>query len=212
MTHTNFPNIFRLLSFNSKIVGCGFVTVLFTCFVAGSSVAEPAKLTKAYSPATRHQEWPCPKGWHIDFSYLPAVCGQCPTGYHPAAQFHVDPSDLSCVKGVSTQYSRASLHNKCVGVFSCPGSQFCDVGLGTCWTCPSGYGRTIGFPVNGTKACSIPAHEVYKAVVGTISSACKDRSSDQFGDPDGYCWSCPTNYARTTSPVTSAKACEKAGS
>ncbi len=82
---------------------------------------------------------------------------------------------------------------------------------GTCWTCPSGYNRTV-FAVNSDKACERPSGELFAKAKkhgrggGLLGTDC---DGGQFLDPDGYCYSCPNGYNRTAYPVTSDKACSQ---
>lgn len=91
------------------------------------------------------------------------------------------------------------------------GSFFDPINGGTCWTCPSGYTRTV-HSVTGTKACERAATTVYAKAKshgkgwGMLGTNC---NKGQFWDPNGYCYSCPSGYKRTTSAVSSAKACSK---
>jgi hypothetical protein len=69
---------------------------------------------------------------------------------------------------------------------------------GSCWTCPSGYGRTI-FPVNGDSACEKVASTDFRRAnennkgTGFFGTDCP---GGQFWDiVDGKCHSCDAGYA-----------------
>lgn len=75
-------------------------------------------------------------------------CYKCPSGYNRTA--HPVTSDKACSQKVNSSFNYALQQGK-VGC----DQGFYDVGTGKCWTCPSGYNRTV-FAVNGSKACEKP--------------------------------------------------------
>jgi hypothetical protein len=80
---------------------------------------------------------------------------------------------------------------------------------GECWSCPSGYGRTVLYPVTSDKACEKPANVTYADADFQHSWGC-DAGEGEFFDPrkGGECWKCPSNRPRRTAySVTSDKAC-----
>jgi hypothetical protein len=94
-------------------------------------------------------------------------------------------------------WSAARLEGKQSGL--CPSGQIFDlIDGGTCWTCPSGTGRTI-FAVNGDTACEKVASTDFKKALehgkgtGLFGTDCP---SGQFWDiVDGNCHSCPSGYS-----------------
>lgn len=92
-----------------------------------------------------------------------------------------------------------------------PGTFYDPIDGGTCWTCPFDYKRTV-FSVKSDKACERAAYERFSKATrhargsGLLGTDC---AGGQFWDPNGYCYSCPEGYNRTTYPVTSDKACSK---
>lgn len=104
-----------------------------------------------YAKATDHG-----KGWGMlgtncdpgEFWDPNGRCYSCPKGYSRTT--HAVTSGKACVKTTQTLHARAQLHG---GANNCGAGTFYDpIQGGTCWTCPSGYGRTV-FPVDGPKAC-----------------------------------------------------------
>lgn len=96
---------------------------------------------------------------------------------------------------------------------ACPGGSFFDpIDGGSCWQCPSGSKRTI-FHVKSKDACEVPAHQAFSSAkrhargTGLLRTDCP---RGQFWDPNGYCWSCPSNSGRTLHAVTSGQACARA--
>lgn len=83
---------------------------------------------------------------------------------------------------------------------------------GTCWTCPSGYSKAGIEDIDGSRACWIPAKEVFSKAkdVGSFSvfSPCK---GGQFADiATGRCYTCPSGYRQvTTEHANSSKKCVK---
>ncbi|MCB9639428.1 MAG: hypothetical protein H6727_11100 [Myxococcales bacterium] len=135
------------------------------------------------------------------FSPAAQAAPKCPPGYI------YGPSGMggmgkSCVRYVS---SVARFLHK----MKCPKGTFHDPrNGGECWICPAGYARSI-HPVTSNKACAKPTGFLkydHKKATLRKKVACK---SPAFVDPrnGGECWVCPKNYARSTSPVNSNKAC-----
>lgn len=90
--------------------------------------------------------------------------------------------------------------------FNCPEGAFFDVGLSSCWSCPSGYKRTWS-AVDSDNACKQvivdtkkPTHEGDK----NYPWSCPEGS---FYDDrnQGECWSCPEGYSRGLVAVDSDK-------
>jgi len=95
----------------------------------------------------------------------------------------------------------------------CPkGSFFDPTRDGECWSCPSGYTRSVA-PVEWADACVKAAKENFKKInrygraTGLLGTDCP---SGKFWDAiDGHCYSCPSGYSRTGNSVKSSKACVK---
>jgi hypothetical protein len=109
-------------------------------------------------------------------------------------------------------FSAAKLEFKQSGL--CASGQFFDlIDGGTCWTCPSGYGRTV-FAVNTDKACEKVASTDFRSAIengkgtGFFGTDCP---SGQFWDiVDGKCHSCSDGYAmQVLEHVHSGKKCGK---
>ena len=95
---------------------------------------------------------------------------------------------------------------------SCPKGTFFDlIDGGTCWSCPSGFKRTV-YPVNGAKACKRAGGVVFAKAKnkgkgkGILRTKCPKGS---FFDPNGNCYSCPNGYKRTIYAVKSNRACSR---
>lgn len=106
------------------------------------------------------------------------------------------------------RYARATKHKN----LDCPSGSFYDpIKGGSCWSCPSGYKRSV-YPVDQSNACIREAKTVHKKATdkgkawGLLGTNC-DRG--EFYDPNGRCYTCPAGYTRTVHPVTGGKACEK---
>lgn len=116
------------------------------------------------------------------------------------------------IKGCSFEYRSATKLGsaKKTAIGQCPSGSFHDPrNGGECWSCPSGFLRTM-HPVFADNAC-------WKAVSEDLQHAKKEANpvtscpSGSFHDPrnGGECWSCPSGYSRTWDPVTSATACHQ---
>lgn len=148
----------------------------------------------------------CPSGSFYD-GYNGGGCWSCPRGYRrtifPVYEDKAcETGDIfSGIKWVPAQFQSASC-----------GAANAVFDLGACWSCPSGYVRTI-FPVNAKNACGRPLIETQPAKK-IKNAGCKAYGADAFWDPKatkgtviGSCWSCPTDYKRSMAPVDSQAAC-----
>ncbi|MBC8339746.1 MAG: hypothetical protein ISR51_08125 [Rhodospirillales bacterium] len=90
--------------------------------------------------------WDCSKGQFWDV-YKGGACWTCPKDYNRTA-YHV-ASKKACVKSIGSQMASAAYK----GGLPCPKGSFLDIGKGECWSCPSGYNRTVIAAVNEPKAC-----------------------------------------------------------
>ncbi len=143
----------------------------------------------------------CPGGSFFD-PQNGGECWSCPSGYIRNAS-PVTSND-ACWKAVSEDLKRATK----VGSTGCPGGTFLDPrNSGECWSCPSGYMRTLA-PVTAGDACA------KDLIFGPKSSATFHKKSgscggDSFFDPidGGSCWTCPSGYRRTLNPVNGDAAC-----
>jgi hypothetical protein len=149
----------------------------------------------AYSYASRYDGL-CPSGQFLDLST--AACWSCPQSYNRTV-FGITAWN-ACERVVPATFSSATRYN---GL--CPQGQFWDLGTGYCWSCPQNYNRTI-FAVSAWNACE----QVVSAQFGRATRHDAFCPSGQFWDiGTGYCWSCPSDYARTIFHVGTANACEK---
>ena len=146
----------------------------------------------------------CPAGQIYDLE----ACWVCPPGFVRSADSIATKTACHRVtnKDIFSDVKRAS---KLSNTNFCPAGSFFDLhNGGGCWSCPSGYRRTV-FPVHEDKACEkgslidglqwIPAN-FQSATCGTDGA---------FFDliDGGSCWTCPKDYKRTTFPVNNNKAC-----
>lgn len=133
-------------------------------------------------------------------------CWKCPAN-RPRRTAYAVTSDKACATAhvFGEQLSKASYVRK---VKTCKDGAFWDPRKGgECWKCPSGYGRTVSFPVNGNKACAKETPDSHAEAKLENQLGCP---RGQFLDPrnGGECWKCPASHPhRTTAAVTSDKAC-----
>jgi hypothetical protein len=142
----------------------------------------------------------CPSGYVYDF--LLGKCYKCPSGYNKYVLRGWDHSH-ACEKIIPEEWTAATDH----GGGLCGDGEFLDIGLGTCWSCPSGYSRTILFPVDGNKACEKTVPDLV-AATRHGKYHCDQRNPDWFLDIGrGECWSCPPGAWRNLNPVNGGAAC-----
>lgn len=143
---------------------------------------------------------PCPAGYEQDL-FLNA-CYRCPSGFNKVI-FNPWNSAQACERVNAAVFASAT--NR--GDGGCPVGQFLDIGLGTCWSCPSGYNRTI-FAVTGNTACEKVNPAVFAFATQHGKFACDARNPYWFLDIGlNQCWSCPPGAIRNLNPVNGGAAC-----
>jgi len=119
----------------------------------------------------------CDEGYKL--SPAAGLCYRCPKDWHRS--IHSVKSNKACYQHVKEVHSRATFVSK----FGCGrGQVFSLRGGGQCWSCPSGYVRTIS-RVNGKRACTNKFGEIFTAnkgatcrkVVGAFRGGAKAVSS-----------------------------------
>ncbi|MBE0529446.1 MAG: hypothetical protein IH626_01380 [Rhodospirillales bacterium] len=149
----------------------------------------------AKSTYTRKAVGNCPKGSFFDLGTW--SCFSCPSGFNRTG-FAVD-TPQACSRQISPDYKRAT---RVSGQKSCPGGSFFDGrNGGECWSCPSGFGRTMS-AVDAWDACGKVFETARKAEF--IDRICAEGA---FPDPNGGCYTCPAGYRRTAAAVTAHNAC-----
>jgi len=177
-----------------------FITFLiaFTAFTTTEMIGQN------FSKATKTKNASCPSGSFFDL-IDGGTCWTCPKGYQRTV-FAVN-STQACERSGKTDFIAATDRGKGTGILGtdCPRGAFFDPN-GRCYTCPSGYKRTV-YSVTSSNACE-------KAIAASFSRATKVSSlscgEGTFFDPidGGSCWSCPKGTQRTVYAVNSGKACE----
>ena len=161
----------------------------------------PLSAQMKFSKATRNKNASCPQGSFFDV-IDGGTCWSCPKGYKRTI-FSVK-GNKACERPAKVVYKKAIDKGKAKWL-KCPKGAFFDPN-GRCYTCPSGYKRTV-FSVKGGKACEKKIATALAKATKKASLACGE---DAFYDPvdGGTCWSCPKGYKRTVFSVKSSKACE----
>ncbi len=165
----------------------------------------------------------CPEGTFTDIGRW--GCYTCPEGFDRGIAA-VD-SDRACTRTRTDEQLERFNSAKNVGS-ACPKGSFLDPAReGECWSCPSGYVRSIAH-IDWADACVVLAEEVFKKATehssgtGILGTDCPPQIIDldnfpnltpkQFWDAiDGKCHSCPTGYARTGYSIhdSQSRACSK---
>lgn len=158
-----------------------------------NKVLPPCGFAKA--TYTRKAVGKCPQGSFFDLGTW--SCFKCPSGFNRTG-FAVD-TPKACSREISPEYkyaTRVGNHK------SCPSGSFKDGrNGGECWSCPSGFGRTLS-AVDAWDACGKAFETARKAEF--IDRVCAEGA---FPDPNGSCYTCPDGYRRTAAAVTGHNAC-----
>ncbi len=167
---------------------------------AGNACVKYATTTAAAQNQTATGGTDCPSGYVYDFTL--GFCYRCPTGYNKVVVVAWNNAQ-ACEKVNPAVFSSAT--NR--GDGGCPAGQFLDLGLGTCWSCPSGYNRTA-FAVTGNTACEKVNPAVFASATRYGKFACEHRNPLWFLDVGlNQCWSCPAGFDRNLNPVGGGSAC-----
>jgi hypothetical protein len=148
----------------------------------------------------------CPAGSFFDVGLW--QCWSCPSDYgRTLAAVTTERACSKPDKNVRGEFGAAQFK----GTLCPAGSTFDPIRDGECWSCPSGFTRSV-FRVDAPNACHQPARDqLFQAVrynkgTGLLGTDCP---GGQFWDGiDGYCYSCP-NGRRTTASVKASDACAR---
>jgi hypothetical protein len=107
-------------------------------------------------------------------------------------------------KGLCSPVAASFVRNATI---QCPSGSFADLGLSSCWSCPSGYSRSLA-AVDTAKACQKPDASVQG---GYLAASYKGPLCPEgtFHDPirGGECYSCPGGYSRSAAHIDAPNAC-----
>ena len=150
----------------------------------------------------------CPKGSFFDPT-RDGECWSCPSGYKRSVA-PVEWAD-ACVKAAKENFKKINRYGRATGLLGtdCPSGKFWDAVDGHCYSCPSGYSRT-GNSVKSSKACMRVTKAQQSKATLKGKAVCKPGEILDIRN-DGECWTCPTNYDRTVSPINGKNACEIGG-
>lgn len=204
---------------------------------AANACYVPAAEDFSVATRTRTTPWPsdCTIGSFFDL-YKGGACYTCPSGFNRTAYAITDAK--ACARPVAEQQAKAEQ----VQQAKCGTGEFFDVKIpgqqntargGACYTCPSTYARTV-YPVDGAKACELPAGVRFASATRTQLLVC---DTGEFFDPissadpnmaaalsvrnppgaldpvkpvtsGGSCWRCPSGAKRSAFVVYGASACD----
>jgi hypothetical protein len=180
----------------------------------------------------------CPTGYNRTASLIgsnDACKGTCSTVYPGSFEHLLTGSCYKCPSSYNRTAALINASDACINPKTCPQiytSSFEHGLTRKCYTCPSGYNRTASL-ITASDACATEAHAKTTYVGKRISpttykgtnfkpakktldklsrKTCKQQyGSNAFYDPrnGGECWSCPSGYTRTWSPVNNWDACHK---
>lgn len=149
----------------------------------------------------------CPSGSFFDLGKW--SCWTCSSGYERTAAA-VD-TDRACRKpdpNARGEFGSATYRGPL-----CPAGTFHDpIRGGECYSCPSGYSRSLAH-IDAPNACFKAAGEEYSTATRHQSTIwphdCWGGGKFWDGYSGGACWSCPSGYNRTASRITESWACSK---
>ena len=160
----------------------------------------PPKIATKVSAARRD----CPSGSFFDLTTW--SCWQCPASFNRSAAPVV--SEQACSQPTAAGLTRASA--KLLGGRCPQGSFFDPIRGGECWSCPSGYRRTVFSVEDRGWACETGANifELKKSAATFVKKGVCEAGSIFDLRNGGECWTCPTGMLRTVFPINEASACE----
>jgi hypothetical protein len=162
-----------------------------------------------FAPATKQGKTGCPAKTFFD-PRNGGECWQCPDGLKRT--LHAVDSDKACTSnfgGIET--ATAEYQRKRNFLKGCPSGEFANASLKHCYSCPDGYQHNPVLPVDKKGVCFRTGRE--KLAAATFIRKQGICPEGQFFDPrkGGQCWSCPSGYIRSVTPVTSIDACARPG-
>ncbi|PJI39569.1 DM9 repeat-containing protein [Ferrovibrio sp.] len=148
----------------------------------------------------------CPAGSFFDVGLW--QCWSCPQGYERSTAA-VDTARACARRDPNARGELGPA--RYMGPLCPPGSFHDPIRGGECWSCPSGYERTIAH-IDAGDACVRPARDDLKSAIRQKRTIWPHEcSSGQFHDgwDGGSCWSCPSGYNRTGNHINSGEACSR---
>ena len=160
----------------------------------------PPKIATKVGAARRD----CPSGSFFDLTTW--SCWQCPANFNRSAAPVV--SEQAC--GQSTAAGLTRVRATLLGGRCPQGSFFDPIRGGECWSCPSGYRRTVFSVEDRGWACETGANifELKKSAATFIKKGVCEAGTIFDPRNGGECWTCPSGMLRTVFPVNEANACE----
>ena len=131
-------------------------------------------ITEKVERASFEAKHGCPTGTFFD-PRNGGECWSCPSGFNRTW----DPVHwgTACSKSWAGPFSKAAKHAKKPG--SCPGGSFFDpIDGGTCWSCPSGYRRTL-YSVKDYNACAKTIGTQYARATMVKNMGCNPTAAEQ---------------------------------
>ncbi len=194
----------RLGRFATLIAGLGALMFAVALWLTPTASAEPATYSGSFSCESKYP------GTKSDIGT--GKCWSCPASHPHRTVFGVGTT-AACEKRAGINWSRSRDRGRGTGFFrtNCPSGAFWDPN-GRCYSCPSGYKRSLEYGVKSSRAC-------YKRYSASRRSA---SISGYQGCPDGSfrngltdsCFVCPAGTYRNAnigSDLTKINACTRCG-
>jgi hypothetical protein len=168
-----------------------------TCGVAGKGLC-----SNVSAQLVGNADVSCPSGSFADLGM--SACYSCPSGYSRSG--HAVTDFRACLKPDSS-VKQAFMSATFKGPLCASGTFFDLYQGGGCYSCPSGYERSIAH-ISESWACLTPL-ESFKRATRHNNGLAWDCGSGTFWDAwdGGACWSCPSGYRRTAYHIADYNAC-----
>lgn len=168
-----------------------------TCGVAGKGLC-----SNVSAQLVGNADVSCPSGSFADLGM--SACYSCPSGYSRSG--HAVTDFRACLKPDSS-VKQAFMSATFKGPLCASGTFFDLYQGGGCYSCPSGYERSIAH-ISESWACLTPL-ESFKRATRHNNGLAWDCGSGTFWDgwDGGACWSCPSGYRRTAYHIADHNAC-----
>jgi hypothetical protein len=187
-------------------------TVTFACAAICLVFASPAAaqiLTEA--PAVARGGAICATKYPGSFLDIgTGACWECPATHPNRTIFPVNEG-WACERPAAEVFSEVDGPRNPTGWLGtdCPRGWFLDIGHGKCYSCPSGYNRSL-LPVGHARACSRVVRASWVAATRKGTEGCPDGAFRN--GLTGYCFQCPTGFVRNlliADDLTKINACTR---
>jgi hypothetical protein len=168
------------------------VALLAAAILLTPASAAPAYAQAAEAPATLVYTMGCPTGAFHDIGR--DECWSCPATHPSRTIFPVNTAN-ACERPAREEFRNASGPQAPTGILGtdCRPGWFLDIGLGKCYSCPSGFNRST-LPVTHARACSRVVGAAASPATFVRAAGCPAGSFQHL--LSGKCYTCPQDMER----------------